>query len=85
MDQLWKFEEGHCSRRLRNTPSNRPNGRELQISRNNLTLHSYSRLRAFGREFLMGGDGFGEVRQPNRAKTNTPNVRLSIFMARKVA
>ena len=53
MDQLWKFEEGHCSRRLRNTPSNRPNGRELQISRNNLTFHSYSRLRVFGREFLM--------------------------------
>ena len=26
---------------------------ESQISRNNLTFHSYSRLRVFGREFLM--------------------------------
>jgi hypothetical protein len=26
---------------------------ELQISRNNLKFHSYSRLRVFGREFLM--------------------------------
>jgi Domain of unknown function (DUF4265) len=25
MDQLWKFEEGHCGHRLRNTPANKPN------------------------------------------------------------
>src|SRR5580704_6684014 len=30
-----------------------PSGERSQISRNNLTFHSYSRLRVFGREFLM--------------------------------